>query len=228
MPRPPRLSAALALSALALRAARAQTLAVPAPLPNGWTSKGCITDSVAARTLSGDNTATNTMTIESCISFCSAESWVFAGVEFAVRLASLPASLRPPDHPTHRASASAATPRSPARPPPPRPRATRRARATRTSRAASATSSTSSGAASPRPRPPRSSPPSARGSPSAALRASRLLFPSCFAYARVRDGVNGQRSLPNGVATTGPVTIESCTAACFAAGFPIAGAEFAT
>ena len=90
MPRPPRLSAALALSALTLRAARAQTLAVPAPLPNGWTSKGCITDSVAARTLSGDNTATNTMTIESCISFCSAESWVFAGVEFAVRLASLP------------------------------------------------------------------------------------------------------------------------------------------
>ena len=90
MPRPPRLSAALALSALALRAARAQTLAVPAPLPNGWTSKGCITDSVAARTLSGDNTATNTMTIESCISFCSAETWVFAGVEFGVRLASLP------------------------------------------------------------------------------------------------------------------------------------------
>ncbi|KAF8196991.1 glyoxal oxidase N-terminus-domain-containing protein [Pholiota molesta] len=41
------------------------------------------------------------------------------------------------------------------------------------------------------------------------------------------DNVNG-RALANGEATTGDVTIESCTTACFNAGFGIAGAEFST
>ncbi|GJE95267.1 copper radical oxidase [Phanerochaete sordida] len=36
------------------------------------------------------------------------------------------------------------------------------------------------------------------------------------------------RTLPNQVNTDGPTTIESCTTACFTAGYPLAGAEFAT
>jgi hypothetical protein len=41
------------------------------------------------------------------------------------------------------------------------------------------------------------------------------------------DNVNNAgRALPTGV-NTNPNTIETCTAACLAAGFPFAGAEFA-
>ncbi|KAJ7513073.1 galactose oxidase [Mycena galericulata] len=40
------------------------------------------------------------------------------------------------------------------------------------------------------------------------------------------DNVDG-RALPNGVNVVGEVTLESCTAACFSAGMPLAGAEFA-
>ena len=36
------------------------------------------------------------------------------------------------------------------------------------------------------------------------------------------------RTLGVGVTTNGPTTIESCTDACFNAGYPLAGAEFAT
>ena len=44
----------------------------------------------------------------------------------------------------------------------------------------------------------------------------------------ISDNVNGAgRSIANGVNTVGPVTIESCTTACFNAGFAFAGAEFA-
>ncbi|KAF9484627.1 copper radical oxidase [Pholiota conissans] len=41
------------------------------------------------------------------------------------------------------------------------------------------------------------------------------------------DNVNG-RALPNQVNTVGSVTIESCTTACFNAGFGVSGAEFST
>ncbi|KAJ7202648.1 glyoxal oxidase N-terminus-domain-containing protein [Mycena pura] len=41
------------------------------------------------------------------------------------------------------------------------------------------------------------------------------------------DNVNGVRSLPNGMAVTGVMTLEACTSACFAAGYPFSGAEFA-
>ena len=42
------------------------------------------------------------------------------------------------------------------------------------------------------------------------------------------DNVNNAgRSLSTGVAVTGGLTMEKCTAACFAAGFPLAGGEYA-
>ncbi|KAJ7364627.1 copper radical oxidase-like protein, partial [Mycena albidolilacea] len=41
------------------------------------------------------------------------------------------------------------------------------------------------------------------------------------------DNVNGVRSLPNGIAVAAPFSLESCSAACFAAGYPFAGAEYA-
>ncbi|KAJ6479618.1 copper radical oxidase [Mycena sanguinolenta] len=41
------------------------------------------------------------------------------------------------------------------------------------------------------------------------------------------DNVNGVRSLPNGIAVASPFSLESCTAACFAAGYPLSGAEYA-
>ncbi|KAF7361017.1 hypothetical protein MSAN_01131900 [Mycena sanguinolenta] len=41
------------------------------------------------------------------------------------------------------------------------------------------------------------------------------------------DNVNGVRSLPNGIAVASPFSLESCTAACFAAGYPYSGAEYA-
>lgn len=42
------------------------------------------------------------------------------------------------------------------------------------------------------------------------------------------DNVNGAgRSLTTGVGVTGGLTMEKCTAACFAAGFPLAGGEYA-
>ncbi|KJA18927.1 copper radical oxidase [Hypholoma sublateritium FD-334 SS-4] len=190
MPRRRRSAAAAAL-ALAL-GARAQTLTIPA-LANGWSSKGCITDSVNARTLSGDNTATSTMTIEACISFCTADSWVFAGVEFGSQcfcgndtLAS--ATAAPASSCNEPCAGNAAEPCG----------------------AGNFLNLFWSGVTPPPP-------------PAVVPAVGPWVSLGCFT-----DGVNGLRSLPNGVATTGAVTIESCTAACFAAGFPIAGAEFAT
>ncbi|KAJ7659257.1 copper radical oxidase [Mycena polygramma] len=41
------------------------------------------------------------------------------------------------------------------------------------------------------------------------------------------DNVNGVRSLPNGLAVASAFSLEGCTAACFAAGYPFSGAEYA-
>ncbi|KAF7327563.1 hypothetical protein MKEN_00335300 [Mycena kentingensis (nom. inval.)] len=41
------------------------------------------------------------------------------------------------------------------------------------------------------------------------------------------DNVSGARSLPVGMGVSGPMTLEACTSACFDAGYPFAGSEFA-
>lgn len=76
---------------------------VPTRLPGGWTSKGCVvwvifmlhtsahthrrifySDSTVVRTLDGASfTNTTGMTVESCIGFCSEQSFIYAGVEFS-------------------------------------------------------------------------------------------------------------------------------------------------
>ncbi|KLO11660.1 galactose oxidase [Schizopora paradoxa] len=69
---------------------------IPSTLPGNWTSMGCITDNVAARSLTGPTyTDTVNMTIENCITFCSgtstgangipaqSSSFIFAGTEFS-------------------------------------------------------------------------------------------------------------------------------------------------
>ncbi|KAF4588036.1 hypothetical protein EYR38_009997 [Pleurotus pulmonarius] len=56
---------------------------VPTTLPGNWTSQGCFTDNPGARSLSSAAfTSTDSMTVEACISFCDASSFIFAGVEF--------------------------------------------------------------------------------------------------------------------------------------------------
>ena len=50
--------------------------------PNPWIYQGCYTDS-NPRTLSGASyTDTEAMTVESCIAFCTASYWIYAGLEF--------------------------------------------------------------------------------------------------------------------------------------------------
>ncbi|KAF8908562.1 copper radical oxidase with WSC domains [Gymnopilus junonius] len=64
--------------------------------------------------------------------------------------------------------------------------------------------------------------------PPAPLKSCRVLENGSLSGVIGADNVNGAgRAIANGIDTTGPVTIESCTTACFNAGFGIAGAEFA-
>jgi hypothetical protein len=41
------------------------------------------------------------------------------------------------------------------------------------------------------------------------------------------DNVNGGRTLTQGVGVTGGLTMAKCTTACFNAGYPLAGGEYA-
>ncbi|KAL0946020.1 hypothetical protein HGRIS_012297 [Hohenbuehelia grisea] len=56
---------------------------VPSSLPAPWTSQGCFIDSVNSRTLTGASFQSSCLTVESCLSFCSASGYTFAGVEFS-------------------------------------------------------------------------------------------------------------------------------------------------
>ncbi|KAI0246523.1 copper radical oxidase [Lactifluus subvellereus] len=52
-------------------------------LPPGWTSLGCYTDDVAARTLtSAEYTNATDMTVEKCVNFCKDQYFIYAGVEY--------------------------------------------------------------------------------------------------------------------------------------------------
>ncbi|KAF8156193.1 hypothetical protein K438DRAFT_2026364 [Mycena galopus ATCC 62051] len=56
---------------------------VPSTLPGNWSSIGCYTDNVAARTLAGASyTDAANMTVENCINFCNTQEFIYAGVEF--------------------------------------------------------------------------------------------------------------------------------------------------
>ncbi|WPH02215.1 Hypothetical protein R9X50_00507000 [Acrodontium crateriforme] len=59
-------------------------LVVSSNLPTGWTSQGCYTEATNSRALTSASYTNNTgMTEESCISFCSSKSLIYAGVEYS-------------------------------------------------------------------------------------------------------------------------------------------------
>ncbi|KAJ7801074.1 WSC domain-containing protein [Mycena olivaceomarginata] len=57
-------------------------LSNPTSLPGNWSLAGCFTDVSTARTLAATASASDNMTVETCISFCDAGGFIFAGVEF--------------------------------------------------------------------------------------------------------------------------------------------------
>ncbi|KAF9465644.1 copper radical oxidase [Collybia nuda] len=164
---------------------------VPASLPGNWTSKGCYTDNVGVRTLSGATFASGTtMTTASCIAFCDSKSFIYAGTEFSVHC----------DNNLHGGvPAPAADCNMPC----------------------SGNSLESCGAggrlnlywSGEEPPPP----------PATAPTIGNWTSLGC-----ISDNVNGNgRTLAVGMPVTGDMTQAKCTNACFNAGFPLAGAEFA-
>ena len=59
-----------------------RALTVPTDLPAGWAYLGCYTDSVGARTLAASTYNGNSMTGESCVSFCLNQQYPYAGTEY--------------------------------------------------------------------------------------------------------------------------------------------------
>ncbi|EMC98661.1 hypothetical protein BAUCODRAFT_377209 [Baudoinia panamericana UAMH 10762] len=49
----------------------------------GWEYVGCANDSVSARTFQAASSSSNTMTVETCIKFCSGKGYSLAGLEYA-------------------------------------------------------------------------------------------------------------------------------------------------
>ncbi|KAJ7765712.1 WSC domain-containing protein [Mycena metata] len=54
----------------------------PTSLPGNWSLAGCFTDVSTARTLAATAMTAPNLTVESCIAFCNAGGFIFAGVEF--------------------------------------------------------------------------------------------------------------------------------------------------
>ncbi|KAJ7720043.1 galactose oxidase [Mycena metata] len=75
------LSHLLSLSCVLAGPQRRQS--IPSTLPGNWSSLGCYTDNVGARTLTGPTfTDSANMTVENCIAFCDSDKFIFAGLEF--------------------------------------------------------------------------------------------------------------------------------------------------
>ncbi|KAJ3530112.1 hypothetical protein NMY22_g8708 [Coprinellus aureogranulatus] len=92
MPFPRALLAAIVLTVIPLSSAshhaplhsyRHRRQSIPSSLPGSWTSQGCVTDNVdGVRTLTGPHFSSgDSMTIQTCITFCDAQNFVFAGVQ---------------------------------------------------------------------------------------------------------------------------------------------------
>ncbi|KAJ6565672.1 copper radical oxidase [Mycena sp. CBHHK59/15] len=167
---------------------------VPPTLPGNWSSIGCYTDSIAARTLTGASTTDLVnMTVENCIDFCDSKQLIFAGVEFMVSSPvhcddfienpGVSAPITDCNLPcTGNADESCGGSNrlnifwSGAEPPPP---------------------------------------------PTIPLSIGKWESLGCYS-----DNVEG-RALVNGVDVVGQVSLDTCTSACFDAGMPFSGAEFA-
>ncbi|KIK65233.1 hypothetical protein GYMLUDRAFT_39597 [Collybiopsis luxurians FD-317 M1] len=165
---------------------------IPKTLPANWTSQGCYTDNVGARTLNGANFANGTgMTIEQCINFCGTNNWVLAGVEFG-------SQCYCDNHIQNNATVAPLTDCN-------QPCA---GNAQEVCGAANRLNVFNSGKTPPPP-------------PATVPKVGNWTSLGCYS-----DGVNGQRTLTVQL-NPATITIESCTSACFAAGYEFAGTEFA-
>lgn len=170
---------------------RRQSLTVPTTLPNTWTSQGCVTDSVGARTLGGASYTDGAgMTIESCIAFCDSKSFTFSGVEYSDQCYCGNSILNGAVNATESdcnmpCAGDSAEPCG----------AANRLNVFWNGKSSSA--------------------------PIIVPSVGNWVSLGCYS-----DNVDG-RALPIAGAVTGQVTIESCTTACFNAGYQFSGAEYA-
>ncbi len=57
---------------------------IPTTLPGNWSSYGCLSDSVASRSLNEKTYLDTTgLTVETCIGFCSDADYIYAGMEYS-------------------------------------------------------------------------------------------------------------------------------------------------
>ncbi|KAF9477668.1 WSC-domain-containing protein [Pholiota conissans] len=179
----------------------------------GWTSIGCYSDSTASRTLEiASFTSVDAMTIEACTTFCTPAGYKYSGVEFGrfinpikqpPRNVGVPANDGGCNMPcTGNAAEICGGPnrinvfQNSASSPPPPP--------------PPLTTTTTTTTTPPAP------------TPTIKTTVGTFQYKGCF-----WDVVNtNQRTLANGVTVPGGVSIDGCTAACKAAGYPLAGLEF--
>ncbi|KAA1470743.1 copper radical oxidase [Dentipellis sp. KUC8613] len=163
---------------------------IPTDLPGNWSSLGCYTDNPGARTLSSASfVSTDNMTVESCVSFCDSQAFIFAGVEFAQECY---CGDRLENGGTNATASDCSTPCS--------------GNATETCGAGGRLSLYWSGA---------QPPPPPIIAPSSGLWKSL----GCF-----NDSADRALSVGMNVANN---SVQTCTAACFTSGYPLAGVEFA-
>ncbi|KAI9833274.1 MAG: hypothetical protein M1826_000187 [Phylliscum demangeonii] len=176
----------------------------------GWNALGCYTDG-GARTLTAFATASNTMTIESCLATCKANGYALAGVEYAsecycdnaFRNGGGPA----PDGNANCNMACSGNAQETCGGP-------NRLNIFRQSGAA--TSGTAGGTT------------TAAGSPTTTGAGSATGLPTGWAYAGCYvDGAHG-RILSYNQPDSQTLTVESCVQACVGLGYTVAGMEFST
>ncbi|KAF7327564.1 Copper radical oxidase [Mycena kentingensis (nom. inval.)] len=183
---------------------------IPGNLPGNWSTAGCYTDNPGTRTLTGATTTDpGNMTVENCIAFCDAKDFIFAGVEFRQECCEIsPVKCSESDATTdcdnfirktavNSTSSNCNLPCS--------------GDASELCGGAGFLNLFWSGAEPPPP-------------PSIPASIGDWVLLGCYS-----DNVDGQgRTLLDGMNIPGSqVSLETCTSACFAAGMPLAGTEFA-
>ncbi|KAF8799941.1 WSC-domain-containing protein [Phlegmacium glaucopus] len=171
-------------------------------LPAGWSSIGCYSDTPASRTLRiASFTSVSNMTIESCLAFCTPGEYIFAGVEFA-RECYCDNVIESTGAPISSSSCNMPCTGNP----------------DEICGGSNAINIFQNSAATGIPPPP--PPPPSTGT--IVQTAGTYQYQGCY-----QDAVNGApRSLQHQLTVSGGVTAESCTSACKASGFVIAGLEF--
>ncbi|KAJ3544200.1 hypothetical protein NMY22_g2863 [Coprinellus aureogranulatus] len=213
------------LAGMGLTIYRHRRQSIPSSLPGSWTSQGCVTDNVdGVRTLTGPHFSSgDSMTIQTCITFCDAQNFVFAGVQASGEccenlapsfIAAITTDLFLSIAGTRSTEEAAFLWH--------RPNATLHAPATPSSHVEAPIVSTSSGAAMNPPQAHRNGPLFQEHS-----KTGRISDVGGEASQSCSDNVQGQRVLTTGMGVQGGMTTEKCQTACFNAGFRMAGTEYA-